>query len=232
MSNTIVPQVITNERVYEVATVGDVMRRRTVHTHGINDVEFMTLITVNGKVVKCPIYSMWQELLRRCYSVDLIGKDPRYGNTTIDPNWHSFSVFRTWMLKQNWEGREIICNLLDMDNKHFSPDTTMFIPGSLRRAIVLRARAPGAYPVGVHWDKRNMVFSAQVQTGTRTQSLGTYKSPRDAHLAYLVGKQDVLLRLARKYHGVYRGGILLRVAKLVKVEARLRHPELLARLTA
>src|SRR3990167_2578559 len=103
-------------------------KNKLVFGVGVNDADYPVVehATIGGRrrtVGACPIYTVWHSMLRRCFSTVLHAKSPSYINCTIDPNWLTFSVFRQWMLTQDWGGKVLDKDILAEGNKNYSPDT-------------------------------------------------------------------------------------------------------------
>ena len=87
---------------------------------------------INGKATK--EYSLWSNMIRRCYSKKSLKSHPTYKNCAVDKRWHSFQNFckdiqelenyRQWKNNSGWE--------LDKDvkikgNKIYSKNTCIFV---------------------------------------------------------------------------------------------------------
>lgn len=113
---------------------------------GINDADYVTQkwehhgYDANGKQIqtlvwKCPFYNAWVNMLSRAYSVKTLKRQPTYEGTTVCKEWHTFSVFRTWMEKQEWEGNQLDKDLLVQGNKEYNPETCCFLPQTINNFI-------------------------------------------------------------------------------------------------
>src|SRR5699024_1036564 len=80
---------------------------------GVNDAGYAVAkyetIVVDGKkkkkqVWKCPFYRAWECMLIRCYTVKYQERKPSYKGCVVSDEWKTFSNFKNWMRKQNWEG--------------------------------------------------------------------------------------------------------------------------------
>ena len=107
--------------------------KRLVYGVGINDADYVvqkweTIGYVNGKQKQkliwiCPYYSAWKSMLKRCYSSKYQDKRPTYKGCSVSDEWLTFSVFKVWMEKQDWEGKQLDKDLLFEGNKIYSADT-------------------------------------------------------------------------------------------------------------
>ena len=84
------------------------------------------------------IYKRWISMMTRCYNES--GLHPSYKNVTVAEEWHDFSNFNKWCLKQGV--RAYIKDLaLDKDllsggQKIYSPETCTFLPISINSLLV------------------------------------------------------------------------------------------------
>ena len=96
--------------------------RKKVCGVGINDADYLVQPTVNGKKIKCTIYTMWSSMILRCYDPKYSERFITYKNCSVDPIWHSFMNFRQWVLSQpSYIGLDLDKDLLYTDNKIYSP---------------------------------------------------------------------------------------------------------------
>lgn len=91
---------------------------------GINDSITPIHTVVNGKRAMCPFYRVWSNMLDRCYgNSELNG----YDSVSICEEWLTFSNFKIWMEKQDWQGKQLDKDILSKGgSKTYSPSTAMF----------------------------------------------------------------------------------------------------------
>lgn len=98
------------------------MVRELVYGVGVDDLDYpKKKLLPNGKYSFCPYYQRWRGMIRRCYSKAQLGKNPNYEGCTVCDEWLTFSNFKSWMEKQDWEGKELDKDLLVRGNKVYSP---------------------------------------------------------------------------------------------------------------
>lgn len=170
------------------------MSKVCVEGVGINDSP--TPVYVNRVV--CPFYRKWKNMLYRCYSPKHHSKEPAYKDCTVCDEWLTFSNFKHWMEKQDWEGSDLDKDLLVRDNKVYSPETCCFLRSYINRFLQCKQASRGDYPLGVHLNKRIGKFIAQVGDPflQKTISLGSFLTPEEAHEAWRVAKCNFAERLA------------------------------------
>jgi hypothetical protein len=191
--------------------VGKKSKDRLMHGVGINDVDYVvrenkTIGYINGKqkqitVWLCPYYLKWSDALRRCYSEKYQAKSPTYVGCSVDPDWLYLSNFIKWVDSQpnrDWQNCQLDKDLLVEDNKHYSPDTCVFISKGLNVFIVDRGAARGKYLIGVSWHKAAGKFVAQCNNPfkTRAHYIGCFNTELEAHKAWQERKHLYACQLA------------------------------------
>lgn len=70
-----------------------------VQGFGVNDLK--------GTEYEKEIYTKWASMLNRCYSERYHKVQPTYVGCSVHEDWRLFSKFRSWALKQDWQGKEL-----------------------------------------------------------------------------------------------------------------------------
>lgn len=172
--------------------------RRLVCGVGVNDCDYQIekRAVIDGKrklLWRCPFYRAWTGMIERCYSLPCQARQPTYIGCSITKEWLRFSIFRTWMAAQEWEGKEIDKDILIPGNKLYSPDTCVVISPQLNSFLVDCGAARGDWPLGVYWSERDRKFSARCRNpfiGKR-ENLGYFKYKEDAHEAWRKRKHEL-----------------------------------------
>ena len=182
--------------------------RKLVHGVGVNDanyavVKFETIGYVNGKqkqkrVWACPFYITWSGMLERCYSTKYQERRPTYTGCSVSEEWKTFSVFKSWMEKQDWQDNQLDKDLLFEGNKVYSPETCVFVSGMVNEFTIDRGAARGDCLIGVYWHKRANKFASKCcNPFTNKQDyLGLFTSEQEAHKAWLKRKLKLAKELA------------------------------------
>ena len=174
-------------------------RNRLVEGVGINDADYRVTKMENGKRVwQCPYHRTWESMLRRAYSDKHKQSRPTYQDVTVCEEWHSFMNFRSWMVEQNWEDKELDKDILFKGNKVYSPDTCVFVDRVVNSFLLDRAASRGEWPVGVYWYKQEQKFMSRCNNPfTKKQEyLGLFTCPQQAHLAWKARKHELSCQLA------------------------------------
>jgi len=177
-----------------------VNRRKLIHGVGVNDAPYnVYYVSQDGKRYQCPYYRTWVALLTRCFSEQSLTHRPTYLGSTVESSWLLFSNFREWMIKQNWEGKALDKDILGKGQKHYGPNTCLFISKELNNLLTSRNNKRGDYPVGVSRVviKENIYYVAKCRMFGKKVLIGYFKTPHEAATAYNNAKLSHIKELAR-----------------------------------
>lgn len=144
--------------------------KKLVKGVGVNDADYKVKYTIKcehlgiTKIV-CPFYKVWLNMLNRCYSKK---RHRCYSDSFVCEEWLVFSKFKSWMEKQDWEGKQLDKDLLLDGNKEYNPNFFCFIPKNLNLFITERKVTKGLYPIGV--DKRKGLISKPYRASIKIHS--------------------------------------------------------------
>lgn len=149
---------------------------------GIYDLENITnpIINLQGRGSKH--YKVWKSMLERCYA-----KNARATNTVCD-EWLKYSIFVIWMETQDWKNRELDKDIRVPGNRHYSPDTCVFVPGYINSLI--REKTNGLNPIGVI--KYYGRFKAYVNHNGIRKYYGPFNTISEATNAYIMAKAEII----------------------------------------
>ncbi len=165
---------------------------------GKNDSDYLVQPQVNGKQICCPYYCVWYNMLRRCYSECSQKRDTTYRGCRVCEEWHLFSVFRKWMVTQDWQGKEIDKDIFG-NGKLYSPETCCFIEHWLNTLFINRRRNQGKCPTGVSYHKRDKKFGAQMRMNMSIKHLGYFDTPEKAESVYLAARIEYIVAKMQDY---------------------------------
>lgn len=181
---------------------------RLVYGVGINDAGYVTekkesIGYVDGKqkwklVWTCPYYQVWKCMLMRCYSTKYQDKKPTYRGCSVSEEWLTFSNFKSWMEKQDWEGKQLDKDLLFEGNKIYSSEACVFVIQMVNSFTTDRGNDRGEWLIGVCWNKSVEKFMAQCRNPftKKNEYLGLFTSEPEAHKAWLKRKLELAHLLA------------------------------------
>lgn len=173
--------------------------KRLVHGVGINDANYQVKVRVETqqgkeKIVVCPYYQTWKNMLMRVYSSSFQTHHQSYKGVKVCEEWLTFSNFKRWMEKQDWEGKSLDKDLLG-NGKFYSPETCCFLEPRINTFLV--DGGSGILPHGVTFHKGKNKYMAQcnISRNRKPKYLGYYDDTNLAHLAWKSCKNN----LAQKY---------------------------------
>ncbi len=165
---------------------------------GINDANYQIQPIIAGVRRVCPYYNTWKHMLERCYCPKYHAKRPTYSECTMETEWLTFSNFKAWMLLQDWSGKVLDKDLKKHTNKHYSPETCLFIHQELNSLLTTNVARRGVYPLGVTKRSGSKPLLARCRDGKGNLiRLGRFESYEEAHKAYLKYKHNLLISLAK-----------------------------------
>lgn len=172
--------------------------KATVFGVGVNDAGYPVARKVNGKQVMCHFYSTWRNMIKRCYCKKYQEIKPTYIGCSVDPEWLTFSNFKRWMEKQDWQGKHLDKDIIISGNKVYSPNSCAFVDQLTNSFIADAAAIRGRCAVGVYFYGRYNKFSANCGNPftKKREFLGYFDSEVDASNAYLKRKREHAVNLA------------------------------------
>lgn len=162
---------------------------------GINDATYAVHKVVNNVRIVCPFYSRWCNVLNRCYSDKEHIRNPSYIGCSVVTEWHTFSNFKAWMEKQDWEGKELDKDILVEGNKIYGPDTCAFVNKETNYFLRDIPKRLYSLPVGV-FIRNSGRYSARVKNQGKWINLGTFDSPEEAQAAWYNKKRELAIALS------------------------------------
>lgn len=157
---------------------------------GINDVDYKVKRRWYDKVTgintwECPYFKRWVKVLTRCYSEKYQEKHPAYKGCSVCEEWLTFSNFKRWMEKQDWEGKQLDKDILHKGGvKVYSPETCCFVSSMVNNFMLTRSNDRGEHPLGVSRGRTSVSYSAQCGCDGVQVQLGSYKDALIAHRAW------------------------------------------------
>lgn len=206
---------IMNTFVEIPASINSLSKRRAIYGIGINDSKYITNPKINGRTVTCPYYRVWNSMFARCYSKKLHSVRPTYTECLVVKEWHTFSVFKAWMIKQDWQGKELDKDILVVGNKIYSPSTCIFIDSKTNNLLASSMAARGEFPQGVSFDRESGRYRSYCSVDGRLRNLGRYATVKMAEARYLEFKSSLIEKAAAN-SGLVARAALLRHASIMR----------------
>ena len=191
--------------------------RRLVSGVGINDADYTVKHTINGSLTCCPYYECWRRMFYRSYSQKFHKLCSTYYGCSVHSEWHSFMSFRAWMIKQDWEGKQLDKDIISPGNKVYSPETCCFVPQSLNKLLTDSASNRGNYPAGVYLYKPTGRYQAYMKIEGVKRSLGYYSTPEEASQVYITAKSAHIRDIAEQQKDIRIKEGLIKHAEMLQV---------------
>ena len=156
---------------------------------GINDRSCPA--NVNGKLKK--EYTLWRNMLQRCYSKPNLEKYPTYIGCSVSDNFKYYHLFHAWCQTQigfGKEGYHLDKDLLVKGNKLYSEDTCVFILKELNSLLTKSTACRDLLPIGV--TKHGSKFQAQCKVLGKGIYLGLFDTPELAFEVYKAAKEKYI----------------------------------------
>lgn len=126
-------------------------------------------------------------------------KDRVYSGISIHKEWRYLSKFIEWVDSQpnkDWQNCDLDKDILVFGNKHYSPETCVFITSELNVFATERSSDRGEYLIGVDYVRKSGKYRAQCSNPWgRTKSerrgrIGLFPTEEDAHFAWKAKKHE------------------------------------------
>ena len=170
--------------------------KKLVYGVGINDGKYPT--TLNG--LRTKEYSLWSNMLKRCYNKKFHIKQPTYVGCNVSDNFKQYAYFFEWCQNQIGFGDcdfSLDKDLIYKGNKEYNENNCVFIPLEINNVLVKRQSDRGLLPIGV--TKNRVGFQARCSADGTQKCLGTFNTPELAFNAYKAFKEAYIKELAEKY---------------------------------
>lgn len=148
-------------------------------------------------------YNVWQNLLERCYNK----KSTHYfyygsKGYIACKDWHNFQNFAKWFEPRFKEGyeldKDIICNIKQIKDKIYSPETCILLPSFLNCYLAGDKMNTGIFPKMGEEDKQ-VIYEAIICINYKSKSLGVYNTFEEAKIIYAKEKQRYWLELLENH---------------------------------
>lgn len=180
------------------ASTKSLANRKLIHGIGTNDANYLVNPVINKITLRCPYYTVWSSMIRRCYSSKFHDVMPTYKGCTVVSDWHVFSVFKAWMKTQNWKGKELDKDILIIGNKSYGPSSCVFVSGEINKLMNNNPSTKGDFPTGVAFDKKNKKYVSQCKVGGANKKIGRFLTIEEAEYHYLIFKSKVIIQVTNR----------------------------------
>lgn len=183
-------------------------KNKLVYGWGVNDVDYdvhrYEVIDGEKKCVWfCPYYQKWHSILQRCLCLKYQERQPTYKGCTVSEEWKHLSDFIKWVDFQpnkDWQECESDKDFLAQGNKHYSPETVVFVSRMVNQFIKDRGNARGSYMVGVCYkpslSKKKPYLTRCSNPFGGSRHVGLFPTELEAHLAWQSQKHEYACQMA------------------------------------
>ena len=148
-------------------------------------------------------YTLWKNMLQRCYSEVYKKKQPTYEGCEVSDNFKCYEYFYGWCHSQIGFGNGgwyLDKDLLIKGNKVYSESTCVFLPQEINNVLTKSTASRGEYLIGVSWSETNKAFIARVNKNTgKSKHLGYFKTELEAYNAYKIAKESFVKEQANNW---------------------------------
>ncbi len=180
------------------ANKASLSQRKSILGIGINDSNYIIeQKNINGKNIICPFYSVWDSMIRRCYSLKLHERYPAYVGCTVCEEWLLFSVFKKWMEKQDWKQNQLDKDIKIVGNKIYGPDTCLFVSKKINTFMTHNKKIDRPLPTGVYLKTADNKFHAESRVDGKKKMIGVFDNVNEAACAYINFRRKIIIEVAR-----------------------------------
>lgn len=174
---------------------------------GINDADYDVTKVVGGVRICCPFYRKWTNMIRRVYSKSSGMKT--YSECHVCDDWLTFSNFKSWMITQDWEGKELDKDLLVKGNKVYSPETCVMVSRQVNQFITGDRKSKNGFPSGVSFHKKSGKYRASCgDLSGKHKHIGLFETIEDARSSYLETKNKLAYKLSKDQSGIVSDSLI------------------------
>ncbi len=102
---------------------------------------------------KVKAYQLWENMRSRIVYLPVMneGKFGKYTDLIVDSGWFDFQLFADWFESVEYYqvGWQLDKDLLFKDNKIYGPDTCVFLPEEVNKALNIKSRSRGGIMLGI-----------------------------------------------------------------------------------
>ena len=179
---------------------GSVKDRLLPTVHGIG-ITGDSQVRVDGKHTK--EYRLWNNMLKRCYSVGCQKVRPTYIDCSISENFRYLQYFKEWCNNQigfnsvDEKGKPFALDkdILVKGNRVYNEDVCVFVPQEVNLLFTKRDKSRGEYPIGVSFHKSRGMLTATLNN----KYLGYFNTAEQAFQVYKTAKEAYIKEVANKW---------------------------------
>lgn len=166
-------------------------------------------------------YIKWYSMIRRCYSPVLHKYQPAYAECEVCKEWLNYQNFAQWYYSHKLKDGikwELDKDLLQSNNKIYSPETCVLIPKDINVLLTFRKNDRGRYPLGVSKkvDKKTGTIWYIGRVNDRNKRVqGKYRStPEEAYEDYKKIKREVIAQRINEFKDILDNKVIRALTNL------------------
>ena len=157
--------------------------------------------SINGNRTK--EYSIWADILDRCYSENHREKFPSYIGCSVVEEWHNFQNFAQWYNDnynpETMQGWHLDKDILVKGNRIYSPETCCLVPQEIN-GVITKSNKNSKEGQGIR--KMGRGFQAEFTKGGKYIHLGIFDTKEEALEMYKIAKENWIKELADRWKGL------------------------------
>lgn len=160
--------------------------------------------TGNGKYTPSKykyVYGVWYNMIFRCYDPSFHKREPSYIGCEVCKQWLNFQNFANFYTQEKHykHGWHLEKDILQKNNKIYSPETCVFVPPDINKLFVRRKLQRGDLPIGVFYEADRNKYKASMHKNNKSKFLGRYSTKEEAFYVYKNYKEKHIKTTADKY---------------------------------
>lgn len=170
------------------------MKKSLIYGFGFNDKPGVSCRSKS--IIDRSIYSIWFNMIQRCYSDKFRDKYPTYEECSVCDEWARLSNFYNWAIPRYKNGFDLDKDILSNFGNLYSPELCAFVPRVVNKFLIGSRGKKDEKSIGVHLHK-NGKFISQINnpiTGKR-EYLGSFSRRIDGHVAWAKRKLEIANQL-------------------------------------
>ena len=173
----------------------------TINDFKDRDGVFVGTFMCLGKQYTTKSYMLWYDVRKRCTKGGSVQKrEPTYTDCTMSGNFSNYQYFAEWCTRQVGYnlGYHLDKDILFKNNKVYSEESCVFVPKQLNNFLTSRNKCRGQFPQGVSFHKNSGLYASSISISSVSTHIGLYRTPLDAHKAYITAKECEARRWAKR----------------------------------
>ena len=161
--------------------------------------EYKTIGKHKGDRFVDNVYTIWRNMIERCYSEEFRSKHLTYIDCYVSDEWHCFQNFASWYYPNHYqvgtERMHLDKDILYKNNKFYSPETCLIVPQRINMMFIHPINKSDL-PTGISRCKYGYVALYN------TKHLGEFKTIDEAMYEYNKEKQIHIRNVADEYKAI------------------------------